>query len=70
LDGLGGQQLLVDDLVEALAEDLAGDVQRLAFADQALSDGLALDVGRPDHLAVNARHGGVARLRRPSATLF
>jgi hypothetical protein len=64
LQGLGGQQLLVDHLVEALAEQLAGDVQRLALADQALGHGLALDVGRPDIVAVDARHGGVARLGR------
>jgi hypothetical protein len=64
LQGLGGQQLLVDHLVQALAEQIRADVQRLALADQALGDGLALDVRGPDRVAVDPGDGGVARLRR------
>ena len=62
LEGLGGQQLLVDHLIQALAEQIAGDVQRLALADQTLRNGLTLDVRGPDIVAVDLGHSHVARL--------
>jgi hypothetical protein len=64
LQGLGGQQLLVDHLVQALAEQVRADVQRLALADQPLGHGLALDVRGPDRVAVDPGDGGVAGLGR------
>jgi hypothetical protein len=55
-----GQQLLVDHLVQHAAEQVGRGVERLALADQALGDGLALDVGGPDGLAVDMRATAVS----------
>jgi hypothetical protein len=65
--GLAGQQFLVDDLVQNPAEQAGGHVQRLALADQALGDRLALDVRGPDGVTRDPGHGLVARFRRPVA---
>ena len=63
-DRLGGEEFLVHHLVEHLTEDRRGRIQGLALADQALGDGLALDVRSPDRRAVDARHRLVAGLGR------
>ncbi|MNR24981.1 hypothetical protein D3C85_1420980 [compost metagenome] len=53
---LGGQQLLIDHLVQHATEQLGLDVQRLALADQALSHRLAAHVRGPDRTVRHPRH--------------
>ncbi len=60
--GLGGQQLLVNDSVQHLAEQVRRGVQRLALADQALGDGFAFDVRRPHRAVTHLGHSLVAGL--------
>ena len=62
MDRLGGEQLLVDDLIQDLAEHKRSAIQRLALTDQALGHRLTLHVGGPDRCTVDHRHGLVAWL--------
>ena len=64
LHRLGRQQALIHHLVQDAVEEIGGNIQRLALADQALGHRLALDVGRPDGGAVHPRDRHIAAFRR------
>lgn len=62
--GLGGQKLLVDDLVQDATEQFGLDVQRLALADQTLSHRFATHIRSPDRAVLNLGDDQIVFLRR------